>query len=175
MESLKDVLWWLRPCNTVLISSHGNRVGESHSPLGWACVLQGMLYRQNDISLSFTSEPHLKFRKVIVSLWDDLWMKTDLANWANWHSPFQDASLDFFSIFFKPLSFDFLMRKVFREVSHTGLLLNKSPSLCNISSIFDSTSYSVSFAFLRLMCNTHRQSRSDIFPQGLRELKLRII
>ena len=108
MESLKDVLWWLRLYNTVLISSHGTRVGERHSPLGWACALQGMLYRQNDVSLSFTSEPNLKFRKVIVSLWDDLQMKTDLTNWANWRSPFQDASLNFFSIFFKPLSFDFL-------------------------------------------------------------------
>ena len=173
MESLKDALWWLRLYNTVLISSHWNRVGESHSPLGWACVLQGILYRQNDISLSFTSEPHVKFRQVIVSLWDDLWMKTDLANPANWYSPFQDASLGFFSIFFKPLSFDFLMRKVFREVSHTGLLLNESPSLCNISSIFDSLSYSVSFAFLRLMCNTHRQSLSDIVPQGLRGIEVK--
>lgn len=100
-------------------------------------------------------------------------MKTDLANPANWYSPFQDASLGFFSIFFKPLSFDFLMRKVFREVSHTGLLLNESPSLCNISSIFDSLSYSVSFAFLRLMCNTHRQSLSDIVPQGLRGIEVK--
>lgn len=94
--------------NTILVNSDGNCVGESHSPLGWARVHRGALFKQDAISLSFISEPNLIFMKVLISLWNHLWMKVDLDNWESWRSPFQDASLNFLSFFLKHLSFDSL-------------------------------------------------------------------
>lgn len=83
------------------------------------------------------------------------------------------ASLNFFSVLLKHPFFGLTVRTACREASHRGLLLNHSPRLGHISPIFDSASYSVSLAFLRLICDTQRQSMNDTFPQGVRGSRIK--